>query len=203
MLRQAFRGGNTHANRRYVGKICENVISYDMTSCYPAQQVTKKFPMRPFKFLDGDLSINRSMKYIGLGYEIIYFNMIEDRFLEDENFKYFGPFWVTFDKAYIKTVGEFYSSLTPEEKEFYGNFEDVFYDHEFEILFGSKDSSIYEYYDRLINIYQTDERLNDGHREFLYKLISDYFDNHSSEMSDNIKDRFNSIILGRDFSPVK
>ena len=144
-----------------------------------------------------------SVEYIGLGYEIIYFNMIEDRFLEDENFKYFGPFWVTFDKAYIKTVGEFYSSLTPEEKEFYGNFEDVFYDHEFEILFGSKDASIYEYYDRLINIYQTDERLNDGHREFLYKLISDYFDNHSSEMSDNIKDRFNSIILGRDFSPVK
>ena len=144
-----------------------------------------------------------SVEYIGLGYEIIYFNMIEDRFLEDENFKYFGPFWVTFDKAYIKTVGEFYSSLTPEEKEFYGNFEDVFYDHEFEILFGSKDSSIYEYYDRLINIYQTDERLNDGHREFLYKLISDYFDNHSSEMSDSIKDRFNLIILGRDFSPVK
>jgi len=71
MLRQAFRGGNTHANRKYVGKICENVISYDMTSCYPAQQLTKKFPMRPFKFLDGDLSINRIMKYIGLGYAVV------------------------------------------------------------------------------------------------------------------------------------
>lgn len=71
MLRQAFRGGNTHANRKYVGKILENVSSYDMTSCYPAQQLTKKFPMKPFKFLTGDLSFDRIMKYIGLGYAVV------------------------------------------------------------------------------------------------------------------------------------
>lgn len=71
MLRQAFRGGNTHANRHYAGKILENVSSYDMTSCYPAQQLTKKFPMKPFKFLTGDLSIERILKYIGLGYAVV------------------------------------------------------------------------------------------------------------------------------------
>lgn len=71
LLRDAFRGGNTHANRKYVGKILENVASYDMTSCYPAQQLTKKFPMKPFKWLDNNLSMERVAKFIGLGYSVV------------------------------------------------------------------------------------------------------------------------------------
>lgn len=71
MLRDAFRGGNTHGNRRYIGKILENVVSYDMTSCYPAQQLTKKFPMKPFKFLDNNLTLERLMRFIGLGYAVV------------------------------------------------------------------------------------------------------------------------------------
>lgn len=50
MLRKAFRGGNTHANRYYAdevitGKIC----SMDITSSYPFQQVCKQFPVFPFE----------------------------------------------------------------------------------------------------------------------------------------------------------
>ena len=71
MLREAFRGGNTHGNRKYVGKILENVSSYDMTSCYPAQQLTKRFPMGKFRFLDSNLSLERVFKYIGLGYAVV------------------------------------------------------------------------------------------------------------------------------------
>lgn len=71
MLRDAFRGGNTHANRKHVGKILENVKSYDMTSCYPAQMLVEKFPMKPFKFLDNNLSAERLMKFIGLGYAVV------------------------------------------------------------------------------------------------------------------------------------
>lgn len=71
MLRDAFRGGNTHANRRFAGQILDNVASYDMTSCYPAQQLTKKFPMKPFKFLDNNLTMDRLMKFIGLGYAVV------------------------------------------------------------------------------------------------------------------------------------
>lgn len=71
LLRKAFRGGNTHANRKYVGKILENVVSYDMASCYPAQQLTKKFPMSPFRFLDDNLSIERVLKFVGLGYAVV------------------------------------------------------------------------------------------------------------------------------------
>ena len=71
LLRSAFRGGNTHANRKYVGRILDNVVSYDMTSCYPAQQLTKKFPMTPFRFLDDNLSLERVLKFVGLGYAVV------------------------------------------------------------------------------------------------------------------------------------
>ena len=72
LLRRAFRGGNTHANRAYVGHIVSDVKSYDMTSCYPAVQLTKKFPMHPFKKLDDKRScLQYCMKFIGLGYAVI------------------------------------------------------------------------------------------------------------------------------------
>ena len=71
LLRQAFRGGNTHANRRYAGKILHDVYSYDMTSCYPAQQLTKKFPIKKFKFINDRLSLDRVIKFVGLGYAVV------------------------------------------------------------------------------------------------------------------------------------
>ena len=71
LLRACFRGGNTHANRYTVGKICNNVYSYDIASSYPTQQLTKKFPMKPFKWLDGDMSIERVFMFIGLGYAVV------------------------------------------------------------------------------------------------------------------------------------
>lgn len=71
LLRACFRGGNTHANRYYVGKICDDVYSYDIASSYPTQQLTKRFPMKPFKWLDGDMSIERIMMFIGLGYAVV------------------------------------------------------------------------------------------------------------------------------------
>ena len=71
LLRQAFRGGNTHANRKYSGKIVGPVYSYDMSSCYPAQQLTKKFPMTPFKWIDDRLTFDRISKFLGLGYAVV------------------------------------------------------------------------------------------------------------------------------------
>lgn len=71
LLRACFRGGNTHANRYHVAKICKDVYSYDIASSYPTQQLTKKFPMKPFKWLDGDLSLERVFLFIGLGYAVV------------------------------------------------------------------------------------------------------------------------------------
>ena len=71
LLRACFRGGNTHANRYYVGKICNDVYSYDIASSYPTQQLTKKFPMKPYKWLDGDMSLERIFMFIGLDYSVV------------------------------------------------------------------------------------------------------------------------------------
>ena len=49
LLRVAFRGGNTHANRFYTNEILENVSCVDIASSYPTQQCTKLYPMTPFK----------------------------------------------------------------------------------------------------------------------------------------------------------
>ena len=71
LLRKAFRGGNTHCNRKHSGKILSRVVSYDMSSCYPAQQLTKKFPMTPFKWIDDRLTFERIQRFIGLGYAVV------------------------------------------------------------------------------------------------------------------------------------
>lgn len=76
LLRKAFRGGNTHGNRYFVGKIVEDVYSYDISSSYPTQQLTQLFPMKPFKWLDikertPESRMNRVITFIGLGYAVV------------------------------------------------------------------------------------------------------------------------------------
>lgn len=59
LLKAAFRGGNTHANRYYAGEILENVKSVDISSSYPSQQCNKDFPISPFK-----KRISNSIRYL-------------------------------------------------------------------------------------------------------------------------------------------
>ncbi|MBO7183049.1 MAG: hypothetical protein J6V49_02840 [Bacteroidales bacterium] len=70
LLRSAFRGGNTHANRFYVDCILDNVTSVDISSSYPSQQVNKKFPVGVWKERH-DLSISQLDKRIELGAAVI------------------------------------------------------------------------------------------------------------------------------------
>ena len=48
MLREAFRGGNTHANRYITGEKLHNVFSFDRSSSYPDVLVNCQFPVSPF-----------------------------------------------------------------------------------------------------------------------------------------------------------
>lgn len=48
LLRQAFRGGNTHASRYYANAIIEGVYSRDRVSSYPACIASDLYPMTPF-----------------------------------------------------------------------------------------------------------------------------------------------------------
>lgn len=45
MMRSAFQGGDTHANRSHTGEIIDNVRSVDFTSAYPAVMLRKRFPV--------------------------------------------------------------------------------------------------------------------------------------------------------------
>lgn len=45
LLREAFRGGNTHGNRWYSGEILHDVKSYDRVSSYPDVMINGEYPM--------------------------------------------------------------------------------------------------------------------------------------------------------------
>lgn len=49
LLREAFRGGNTHANRFYSGRILKNLKSADRSSSYPDVIANEMFPMTEFQ----------------------------------------------------------------------------------------------------------------------------------------------------------
>lgn len=48
LLRAAFRGGNTHANRYYAGTVLEDVRSADRSSSYPDVQCNRPYPVGPW-----------------------------------------------------------------------------------------------------------------------------------------------------------
>lgn len=48
ICREAFRGGDTHANYMLSGMVLENVTSYDISSSYPAAMLLDRFPVGQF-----------------------------------------------------------------------------------------------------------------------------------------------------------
>lgn len=63
MLRRAFRGGNTHANRCYTGIIMDNVTSYDRSSSYPDVLINMPYPVKAFEY-----QLIRSLDEVKEGY---------------------------------------------------------------------------------------------------------------------------------------
>lgn len=58
LLREAFRGGNTHANRYYAGDIITGVKSADRSSSYPEVLVNHLYPISPFYKYPGVATID-------------------------------------------------------------------------------------------------------------------------------------------------
>ena len=52
-LVNAFRGGDTHANRYNAGYVLDNVISIDRSSSYPAEMVNKEYPLGEWHVVEG------------------------------------------------------------------------------------------------------------------------------------------------------
>ena len=63
MCREAFRGGDTHANRYYAGRTLKNVKSADRSSSYPDVQCNCEFPVSEF-FHAGAMDFDRLMHII-------------------------------------------------------------------------------------------------------------------------------------------
>lgn len=63
MCREAFRGGDTHANRYYAGRTLKNVKSADRSSSYPDVQCNCEFPVSEF-FRAGSMDFDRLMYII-------------------------------------------------------------------------------------------------------------------------------------------
>lgn len=66
MLREAFRGGNTHASRHYSGYIIKDVKSWDRSSSYPDVICNDKFPMSAF-WHTGFMEIDKAEELISSG----------------------------------------------------------------------------------------------------------------------------------------
>lgn len=81
LLREAFRGGNTHANRYLVGQVLENVKSKDMESCYPAQLLNQKYPYE-FKQIEADKET--VLRYIGYGCAVVFKALFKNIELRNE-----------------------------------------------------------------------------------------------------------------------
>lgn len=61
LCKKIFRGGNTHANRLFTGKILKNVNSYDISSSYPAVIEQEYFPVG--KFSEISISARKELDY--------------------------------------------------------------------------------------------------------------------------------------------
>ena len=104
LLREAFRGGITHANRYFVKNPeyplppTENVHSADRSSSYPDVQVNYKFPMSAFKRVEKEVTYTQlKQHYIERrGYALVFRLQIDNLELQD----YFNPCpYISYDKA--------------------------------------------------------------------------------------------------------
>ena len=97
-LREAFRGGNTHANRYYAGDIVENVHSADRSSSYPAVICNSEFPMTEFvPILKNDLNPGYISRCITIRHKALLLRIgIKNLELRD---KYWGCPYLSKDKC--------------------------------------------------------------------------------------------------------
>ncbi len=81
-LKQAFRGGNTHADRHFVGQLLHNVHSMDLASAYPGEQINREFPTgrwyeisHPETVSMEDLSFLMNVRHKALLIEVAFLNI--------------------------------------------------------------------------------------------------------------------------------
>lgn len=95
LLREAFRGGDTHASRYYSGKILKNVASFDRSSSYPDVIENCYFPMKRFQYI-GDISQKELESKMNKGYACLFRVQITN--IEQKD-KYYGNPYISYSKC--------------------------------------------------------------------------------------------------------
>lgn len=87
-LREAFRGGNTHANRYFAGDVIVNVHSADRSSSYPAVMCNSEYPMTQFiPISKHDLNIGYLRRCVTIRHKALLLR------IGLKNMKLRNPFW--------------------------------------------------------------------------------------------------------------
>lgn len=96
LCEEAFRGGNTHANRYYAGRILKNVKSADRSSSYPDVVCNCQFPVSEF-YHAGNMDFERLMHLITVRKKAVIMRVsITNLRLTDE---FFGAPYLSRDKC--------------------------------------------------------------------------------------------------------
>lgn len=148
-----------------------------------------------------------SVEYVGLGYQIIYFHMIEDYELgEDVILKDMAPIWYDFDQSYVRattrTLGEFYSELTYEEKKAYFILKDYYNNDELEKIYESFDGG-YKYALKLIEIYkEKSDVLSERAVNWIRSEVDIVYEKNIQTIPDEYRKEFDLFLFGKDFTEI-
>lgn len=86
MLREAFRGGDTHANRYYANIIIKNVYSADRTSSYPDVQCNCLFPVTEFEYW-GKVAFDELVEIVNVRHKAVIMR------ISITNLRLIDPYW--------------------------------------------------------------------------------------------------------------
>lgn len=76
MCRDAFRGGDTHANIDYSNQLLHNIHARDETSAYPACMMVDKYPMTAFTKMNVSTYLNNDTSEYAFLFEVRFINIV-------------------------------------------------------------------------------------------------------------------------------
>ena len=158
------------------------------------------FAFFPVHLMDGG-----TIEYWGLGYKIIYFNRLADRYWgDDTEIKFIGPIWTDNDDAYKKvtkeTFGEIFGNLSGiTEKGVYFALTKNYSIEKAEDIFSYKSTNEIEYYFKLFEVY---DELNEEDQKLLMYDIEDYYYRKRDSMNKEEKGKFDLFLYGFDYTTI-
>ena len=153
----------------------------------------------PMTYMDGG-----TVAYVGLGYQIIYFNMIEDSMAIQKDgkiIKDMAPIWYTFDDSYIKAVGDIYANLDSQRKIIYTEIKDSLTEEEIQNVFSGEE---WDSYFKIFDLYNNSDKISEEQKETIMKAVERYYQINIRTLRKNesAKGQFDVFIYGIDYTKI-